>query len=423
MDVISLQKYISETVHPEYSLIGTLEKGIAYHHGHLPQHIRVVVEKAFSEKYIHTIACTTTLMQGVNLPAKNLIARSPYLFTRMNKNISAKLTSYEFANLRGRAGRLMKDLVGRAIILDEESFEESSDYLHDFPDKELNASYGVKFNQNKDKIINTLISGDAVNDKNDFNDLIVYIRQMVLKYDIQALDRIKKVDIDIDEKTFNEVKSQLEDLTISKNICIKNPYWDPIILDQLYINATDNDWAKIPKSPFDENFVGTMQDILTNIKNTTPYYHKKYFDIDNKKREWSIVKYAQSWSQEKSLAEILKIQDSARIDDTVALISKEVSFSLPKLLRPVIHIQDETNPILNFIEVGAYNPETRRLIEYGIPRETAVRFAKIIKTKKIPVYSNNELNDSLIKGFLNNIYDSLNYWEKIQIEDIIRVKI
>lgn len=54
-------------------------------------------------------------MQGVNLPAKNIIIRNPNLFVRKGES-SAKLSPYEFANLRGRAGRLLTDFVGRTIV-------------------------------------------------------------------------------------------------------------------------------------------------------------------------------------------------------------------------------------------------------------------------------------------------------------------
>lgn len=92
-------RYIENSVHKNYSLAECVQKGVAYHHGKMPSHIRVVIEKAFSQLLFKTIVCTTTLMQGVNLPAKNIVARNPNLFTKKS-NDNAKLTGYEFANLR-----------------------------------------------------------------------------------------------------------------------------------------------------------------------------------------------------------------------------------------------------------------------------------------------------------------------------------
>ncbi|MBB6454872.1 replicative superfamily II helicase [Salirhabdus euzebyi] len=75
---------------------------------------------------INKVVCTTTLMQGVNLPAKNIITRNPNLFIKAKSaGDNPKLTGYEFSNLRGRAGRLMNDFVGRSIVLDEPAFEDA----------------------------------------------------------------------------------------------------------------------------------------------------------------------------------------------------------------------------------------------------------------------------------------------------------
>lgn len=45
-----LIKYYRETIRENYSLCDTLMKGVAYHHGKLPMHVRRTLEKAISEK-------------------------------------------------------------------------------------------------------------------------------------------------------------------------------------------------------------------------------------------------------------------------------------------------------------------------------------------------------------------------------------
>jgi len=165
-----LKEYVQESVHPDYSLVYTIPKGIGYHHGKLPDHIRLTMEAAFSKQLIKTLITTTTLMQGMNLPAKYLIARNPNLFIRKGEN-SGCLTAYEFANLRGRAGRLMKDFVGRLVILDESSFSESESYLNKFEEKDVYCSYGERFNENKYQLLDTLLNGEEVSEDTKNNDL------------------------------------------------------------------------------------------------------------------------------------------------------------------------------------------------------------------------------------------------------------
>jgi superfamily II DNA/RNA helicase len=105
-----LIKTIEETIHKQYYLIDCLKKGVAYHFGKLPQNVRLEIEDLFSKKIIDTIFCTSTLLEGVNLPAKNI-------FILSNAIGLSKFTDIDFWNLAGRAGRLAKELSGNIICL------------------------------------------------------------------------------------------------------------------------------------------------------------------------------------------------------------------------------------------------------------------------------------------------------------------
>ena len=50
-----LKEYVQESVHPDYSLVYTIPKGIGYHHGKLPDHIRLTMEAAFSKQLIEVL--------------------------------------------------------------------------------------------------------------------------------------------------------------------------------------------------------------------------------------------------------------------------------------------------------------------------------------------------------------------------------
>ena len=59
---------------------------------------------------IHTIFCTSTLLEGVNLPADNL-------FITDYKNGSYPMSAVEFRNLIGRVGRIQYSLYGNAFLV------------------------------------------------------------------------------------------------------------------------------------------------------------------------------------------------------------------------------------------------------------------------------------------------------------------
>jgi len=106
-EVIELVK---EYLHEKYYLIDCLEKGIAFHFGNLPQLIREKIEQLFENKVIDYLFSTSTLLEGVNLPAKNI-------FILVDKIGNSKFTDIDFWNLAGRAGRMTKEMSGNIICM------------------------------------------------------------------------------------------------------------------------------------------------------------------------------------------------------------------------------------------------------------------------------------------------------------------
>lgn len=108
--VNELIQYIKQSVHREYYLIDCLRKGVAFHFGRLPQRIRERVESLYNDGKINQLFCTSTMLEGVNLPAKNI-------FILNNKIGLSSFTKIDFWNLAGRAGRLNKELSGNIICV------------------------------------------------------------------------------------------------------------------------------------------------------------------------------------------------------------------------------------------------------------------------------------------------------------------
>lgn len=105
-EIEELVKLVQSTIHTQYVLAKVLSKGIAFHYGNMPLLIRNEIERLFSIGKIEYLICTSTLLEGVNLPAKSIIIRKP------SRGRGNPLNQNDFWNLAGRAGRLGKEYSG-----------------------------------------------------------------------------------------------------------------------------------------------------------------------------------------------------------------------------------------------------------------------------------------------------------------------
>lgn len=119
----SLSKDIQEEVHQWYYLAEMVRYGIAYHIGYLPASIRARIEELFKSGNITVMFCTSTLLEGVNLPADNL-------FIMENKIFLSEMNTIDFRNLIGRVGRISFNLYGNVyFVAERDSKITTGDYV------------------------------------------------------------------------------------------------------------------------------------------------------------------------------------------------------------------------------------------------------------------------------------------------------
>ena len=163
---------IREYIHENYFLAALIERGIAYHHGKLPQLIRNIVEQLYKDEEVTNVFCTSTLLEGVNMPTKNL-------FILNNKNGLSRLEKIDFWNLTGRAGRLNKELSGNIYCIQHEDciWDNKTDLLVKKP-IELKPTVIQKIDRNLKKI-EKLLNEEDVSGSDTEKEILKYIANII----------------------------------------------------------------------------------------------------------------------------------------------------------------------------------------------------------------------------------------------------
>ena len=105
-----VQKYIDEELGCPTSFSRFLGKGVAVHHAGLSDETKLLTEHLIRQGVINFVCATTTIAEGVNFPV------STVYFDTYHKGGRNLLSSNDFWNIAGRAGRTLVDDFGKIIL-------------------------------------------------------------------------------------------------------------------------------------------------------------------------------------------------------------------------------------------------------------------------------------------------------------------
>lgn len=229
-------KEISDEIHKDYYLSDLIRKGVAYHVGYLPLNIRTKIEDLYRNRKIKTIFCTSTLIEGVNLPADNLIVISCKMGARGNMN------QVEFKNLLGRVGRIEYNLYGNVFVIRDQQVSDKTIkelLIDDVKTQKISLMTDLTPLEKK-YIINQFVDGDSS------------LRKLPNQKDEQY-DMMRKVGLIL-----------LRDITKGRNSVIKEQFKD--YLDEAKINKIrENFDNEIKSSPMPDDDINVSLDQTTNL--------------------------------------------------------------------------------------------------------------------------------------------------------------
>lgn len=120
--IFPIFEWIDENISPNWRLKNFLENGIGLHNGQYPRHVVNSQLDYFNEGLLNVIFATTSLIEGVNTVAKNIII---YDMKKGSKKGVQDISNFDYNNIKGRAGRMMKYYTGNIYYFDSPPEEQS----------------------------------------------------------------------------------------------------------------------------------------------------------------------------------------------------------------------------------------------------------------------------------------------------------
>lgn len=412
-DLALLSRDIANEVHGDYYLAKIIKKGIAYHIGYLPAAIRMRIEDMFRKGKITTMFCTSTLLEGVNLPADNL-------FITDNKIFRSRMTPVDFRNLIGRVGRIEYNLYGNVIFVSSQDEKlPETEYVkmlkEPVPEQTLSIDAGPKTLTNPERkyIVEALKEGNIeLVKRNKTQSEESYI--MMRKFGLILLRDIMTDNNSLVRQSFSDLISK-EDAAL-----IKQKFEDPIALpdDDINVSADQTrnliiairnglEYPKAVDGEFDyDEVVGFLEKLCTIFKWEKYEYSTlgKVTDGVHKKLRWYAVILIQ-WMSGLGLSNIMrqgirhhvqhpdnfwinKTQTTVYKDnvefrnilfaDTLEVIDNIILFSLSNYFlrfsneyKKIYGITEFDNDWYEYVEYGTTKPATILLQRIGFTRENA----------------------------------------------------
>jgi len=366
-----------------WGLIAALSAGFGIHHGKFPKYIQREILKIFNAGDIDYLFCTSTIIEGVNTNAKNVVI--------INNAVGGRImTAFSLKNIRGRAGRYYHHFIGRVFYTDKRQRE-----IERLEDIQLDFSI-----YNNRSITKVDCDNSEINDLSESNKVIKQAR----------------------ENTFN--KERLPDEVFIKNRLYPRDIQEGFLK---YLRTNIKHLVPLISQPGNIPFFlknNMMSDILESLtevgiidsKTKTAYW--AISDTYSKKHFEGLLKYQ---FQKDGLKDPEKEIDRAYLT-VFTQIRNTIEYEIPRLLSLFESIFKQAatlegydvqsfdmSSIIRYFELGVRTMFGTHLVEYGFP----VDAIRDIETS-MPELSQMELPESIefVRDNISRLSRVLDEYEK-----------
>ncbi|OHX15698.1 ATP-dependent DNA helicase [Chromobacterium amazonense] len=387
-------EFLKNEIHPEYPLIKCLQKGVAFHYGKMPSLVRSGVERLFRNGDVKIICCTSTLLQGVNLPAKHIIIEDP-------KSGDHAMKRSDFLNLAGRAGRLLKEFHGNIWCIRPSKWKEAS-----YKGEKLQEISSAISDLMKDggtdlqKLINKEPLSDQDKERAEAALGKLYA-DMLRGNDTSHIESYRNESnshsIDKTILSIKNIKTNIPIDIISKNQSIR-----PDLLQNLFghLNQQSSLSQYLPISPYTTGGKARMEFIFDK------FYEFFEWNVDNKYASlisWIAHNWVWGHPTKRILSErISNVQSknpatpaSKIIRDALKILEDEIRFKLVKyfsayidMMRHILSVRNQNQiaeriePYHIYLEFGSCDKKMLNLMALGLSRFTAIHLIDLYDFSK-----------------------------------------
>ncbi|MEN6331021.1 MAG: DEAD/DEAH box helicase [Smithella sp.] len=338
-------EWTGRNYHPDWVFGKSLVHGIGIHHGKLPRSLAQYVVRMFNDLKLQFLICTSTLIEGVNTKAKNVIVFD-------NKIAREQIDFFTFNNIRGRSGRMFEHFIGHVYLFNAPPAEHLP--FVDFP----------LFTQN-------LETPDSLLVQMENEDLSPSSHSRMQKYQEQNILPLSV----LRENSSIDPDAQIR---LAQHLLSTPRKWSSVL-----------SWSRFPSSQQLEAVCDLIWSFLINeTRSRGGVYSARQLAF----RIWQIVYHPET--AERIKQELAPGQYAAKTPDEAVERVLEfertwASFELPRYLTAISNIQravfepqglpfgDYSNFILQ-VECLFTTPVIAALDEYGIPRQVGVKIANLL---------------------------------------------
>lgn len=345
--------WVSQEFDPEWDYAVALRNGIGLHFGALPRALQQYTADQFNAGNLRFLICTSTIIEGVNTIAKNVVIYD-------NRDGIRSIDKFTHGNIKGRAGRMGVHFVGTIYCLEE------------IPEDNLNQEVEIPLGiQDVETPINLLASVQP----DHLSEFSQGRFEEVFASDRVSFDLVKKHSYFRFEQ-FEELQSMVEMMDDAEFATLVF-HWGPATN---FLKTFAKIIAKLVPHTFSRNGVSIKPTDLL-IAKLAGYVNAPSYSNYLK----SQIEYAKQWMTEETKRTL-----SEALNNDLKIITNTYGFTLPKLLALMedivkhhalkrgIRTKVDYTHVRMVFENFHLPPGVNALEEMGIPIQTLHRLADLM---------------------------------------------